>query len=340
MITKPTLSRRKLLVVGAAIPTLGALPLGFLGEARANDQPVAGDDPFVAGSYRFNIGDFKATVVSDGYGSVPFWPVFAANQTEEAVQPFLKQNRLGATVQGTNNLLVVDTGTDRVMVDTGFGDVLGPEVGHFPWLVANLKRAGITFESITMIIISHIHFDHVAGILSKAGDHVFPNAKYVVVDDEWAYWTGNRWEADVNASKLPDPLKKSVLYATKTYMPAIKGRMQLVRAGEDVAPGITLLPAPGHSPAMTAIRFSSGNDELIHMADTVHKSDSGLQHPEWSIIFDSYPEQGIATRKRILGQVAADRTLVMGYHFPFPGLGYVEAAGPAYRWNSLPWSWG
>ena len=111
MITKPTLSRRKLLVVGAAIPTLGELPLGFLGEARANDQPVAGDDPFVAGSYRFNIGDFKATVVSDGYGSVPLWPVFAANQTEEAVQPFLKQNRLGATVQGTNNLLVVDTGT-------------------------------------------------------------------------------------------------------------------------------------------------------------------------------------------------------------------------------------
>ena len=86
-------------------------------------------------------------------------------------------------------------------------------------------------------------------------------------------------------------------------------------------------PSPGHSPAMTAIRFSSGNDELIHMADTVHQSDSGLQHPEWSIIFNSYPEQGITTRSEILAQVAADRSLVMGYHFPFPGLGYVEAAG-------------
>ena len=99
--------------------------MGFLGDARANDQPAVGGDPFVAGSYLFNIGAFKATVVSDGYGSVPFWPVFAANQTEKLVQPFLKQNRLGATVQGTNNLLVVDTGTDRVMVDTGLATFLG-----------------------------------------------------------------------------------------------------------------------------------------------------------------------------------------------------------------------
>jgi glyoxylase-like metal-dependent hydrolase (beta-lactamase superfamily II) len=235
---------------------------------------------------------------------------------------------------------VVDTPTDRVMVDTGFGDVLGPETGHFPWLVESLKRAGFAPESITMIIISHIHFDHVSGIVDKVGNQVFPKAKYLVVDDEWAYWTGNRWESDVNASKLPDPLKKDVVYSTKRYMPPITGRVQFVRAGAEVAPGITLIPAPGHSPAMTAIRFASGKDELIHLADTCHRSDSGLQHPEWSIIFDYDPDQGIATRKRMLSQVTADQTLVMGYHFPFPGLGYVEMAGSAYRWNPLPWSWG
>jgi glyoxylase-like metal-dependent hydrolase (beta-lactamase superfamily II) len=115
--------------------------------------------------------------------------------------------------------------------------------------------------------------------------------------------------------------------------------MQVVRPGADVAPGITLIPAPGHSPSHTAVRFSSGNTEFIHMADVAHRSDSGLQHPEWSIIFDFDPEQAIATRKRTLRQVAADRTLVMGYHFPFPGLGYVEIAGSAYRWNAVPWTW-
>jgi hypothetical protein len=143
----------------------------------------------------------RATVISDGYGNVPFWPIFAANQPASATEAFLKENRLGPAPQFTNNLLVVDTPADRVLVDTGFGDVLGPSSGQFPWMVQNLERAGIPAESITMVIITHIHLDHVAGIVTKSGEHVFPKARYVVVDDELTYWTGNRFEADVNASK-------------------------------------------------------------------------------------------------------------------------------------------
>jgi glyoxylase-like metal-dependent hydrolase (beta-lactamase superfamily II) len=308
--------------------------------AQANDQPAVGSQPHGGGYYRFNIGSFKATVISDGYGNVPFWPIFAANQPASATESFLKQNHLSANPQFTNNLLVVDTPTDRVLVDTGFGDVLGPPSGQFPWLVENLRRAGIPPDSVTIVIISHVHLDHVAGIVTKSGHHVFPNAKYVIVDDELTYWTGSRFESDVNASHAPDEFKQAAIYAAKTYLPPIRQRMQVVRPGADVAPGITLIPAPGHSPSHTAIRFSSGGAELIHMADVAHRSDSGLQHPEWSTIFDFDGEQAIATRRRILGQVAADRTLVMGYHFPFPALGYVETAGSAYRWTPIKWSWG
>ena len=146
-------------------------------------------------------------------------------------------------------------------------------------------------------------------------------------------------KSDINASQAPEEFKKAAIYAAKTYLPPIRQRMQVMRPGAEVAPGITLIPAPGHSPSHTAIRFSSDNADLIHMADVAHRSDSGLQHPEWSIIFDFDPEQAIATRKRILSQVAADRTPVMGYHFPFPGLGYVETAGSAYRWSPVPWTW-
>jgi glyoxylase-like metal-dependent hydrolase (beta-lactamase superfamily II) len=333
------LTRRGLLSVGAAIPVLASLPLDVVNGAVV-EGAVAKYQPHGAGYYRFNIGSLKATVISDGYGDAEFWPIFAANQEASSTENFLKENHLGPKVQFTNNLLVVDTPTDRVLVDTGFGDVLGPPSGQFPYLVQNLKRAGIPADSITMVIITHVHFDHVSGIVTKSGAHVFPKAKYVIVDDELTYWTGNRFEADVNASKAPDALKKPAIYAAKRYLPPIRQRMQVVRPDADVAPGISLISAPGHSPSHTAIRFSSGNAELIHMADTAHRSDSGLQHPEWSIIFDSYPEQAIATRKRILSQVAADRTMVLGYHFPFPGLGYVEAAGSAYRWNPVPWTWG
>jgi glyoxylase-like metal-dependent hydrolase (beta-lactamase superfamily II) len=338
MTNMQTLTRRGLLGVGAAIPILAGLRLDVVSEANANDA-AARSQPHGGGYYRFEIGSLKATVISDGYGNVPFWPIFAANQQAASTEIFLRENRLSPTPQFTNNLLVVDTPTDRVLVDTGFGDVLGPSSGQFPWMVQNLERAGIPTESITMVIITHVHLDHVAGIITKSSNHVFPNAKYVIVDDELAYWTGNRFESDINASQAPEEFKKAAIYAAKTYLPPIRQRMQVMRPGAEVAPGIELVPAPGHSPSHTAVRFSSENTDLIHMADVAHRSDSGLQHPEWSIIFDFDPEQAIATRKRILSQVAADRTLVMGYHFPFPGLGYVETAGSAYRWSPIQWTW-
>ena len=109
-----------------------------------------GYQPHGAGYYRFSIGKFKATVISDGYGSVPFWPIFAANQPASGTEGFLKENHLDAILQVTNNLLVVDTPTDRVLVDTGFGDVLGPPSGQFPHLLQNLRRAGISPDSITI----------------------------------------------------------------------------------------------------------------------------------------------------------------------------------------------
>jgi glyoxylase-like metal-dependent hydrolase (beta-lactamase superfamily II) len=332
------LTRRRLLGAAAAIPVLAGLPIGDA-TAAPRVGATTGYQPHGAGYYRFSIGSLRATVISDGYGNAPFWPIFAANQPASATESFLKENHLGTTNQFTNNLLVVDTPTDRVMVDTGFGDVLGPASGQFPRLVQNLKRAGISPNSITMVIITHVHYDHVAGIVTKGGAHAFPKAKYVIVDDEWTYWTGNRFEADINASKAPDELKKPAIYAAKTYLPPIRKRMQAVRPGADVAPGISLISVPGHSPSHTAIRFSSGNAELIHMADVAHRSDSGLQHPEWSVIFDYDAEQAIASRRQILGQIATDRTMVLGYHFAFPGLGYVEAAGSAFRWNPVPWTW-
>jgi len=212
MRTTQTLTRRGLLGVGAAMPILAGLRLDVGSEANANDAP-ASSQPHGGGYYRFGIGGFKATVISDGYGSVPFWPIFAANQPEASTETFLNENRLGRTPQFTNNVLVVDTPTDRVLVDTGFGDVLGPASGQFPWLVQNLGRAGIPTESITTVIISHVHLDHVAGIITKSGDHVFPNAKYVIVDNELSYWTGNRFEADINASRAPEEFKRAAIYA-------------------------------------------------------------------------------------------------------------------------------
>ena len=190
-----------------------------------------------------------------------------------------------------------------------------------------------------MVIISHIHVDHISGVTTKAGEQVFPKARFVVVDDELSYWTGDRWEADVTASHLPEGFKQAAIFSVKNYLPLIRDRMEVVRPGADVVPGISLIAAPGHSPAHSAIRVASGNNMLIHMVDTVHNPKSGLQHPEWSVVFDYNDAQALASRRALLGEAAADKTLVMGYHFPFPALGYVEAAGSAFQFDPVIWTW-
>ena len=138
------------------------------------------------GFYRFNIGDFRATVISDGYGPIPV-PIFATNPSEAELAPVLKANFMQPVIQVTNNPLVVDTGRERVLVDTGFGEKIGPAIGGFPGLEANLHRAGITPESIDLVVISHGHLDHIGGLVTKSGALAFPKAQFVFVGMEWNY---------------------------------------------------------------------------------------------------------------------------------------------------------
>ena len=124
---------------GIVVRSSTTIPFGLTSPSRAEGE-LAGDGALQgAGLYRFNIGEFKATVISDGYGHFDFWPALATNQDEATVKAFLAQNHVSAQPQLTNNLLVVDTPTDRVLVDTGFGDSIGPQSGHFPQLVQNLS---------------------------------------------------------------------------------------------------------------------------------------------------------------------------------------------------------
>src|ERR1700730_4810716 len=128
--------------------------------AQAEDARQAGAESLNGnGFYRFKIGDFQATVISDGYGEIPVGPILAVNASEAELAPVLKANFMQPVIQATNNILVVDTGPERILVDTGFGEKLGPSFGTFPELQANLRRAGITPESINLVVTSHGHLD-------------------------------------------------------------------------------------------------------------------------------------------------------------------------------------
>src|ERR1700729_2027289 len=291
------------------------------------------------GFYRFKICDFQATVISDGYGPIPVGPIFAINVSEAELAPVLKANFMPPVIQVTNNILVVDTGRERILVDTGFGEKIGPPFGSFPGLEANLRRAGILPESIDLVVISHGHLDHIGGLVTKSGAVAFPNAQFVFVDTEWNYWTGSRYEIEVNSSPMPGPFKEGTIGAARENLPPIADRSRFVKQGGEITSGVHYIAAPGHSPSHASILFASGKEQFMHMGDIAHNPVTSLQHPEWTPIFDYDPARAINSRKAILDRVATDGILAMGYHFPFPGIGHVVKHEKAYRWEAVHWAW-
>jgi hypothetical protein len=165
------LTRRSIFRAGAVLAVAATTtPLFSRASARAEDARQPGAEPVNGdGFYRFKIGDFKATVISDGHGPVQVWPVLVMNASDAEVAPVLKANFMQPVIQITTNMLVVDTGRERILVDNGFGEKLGPTFGSFPALDANLQRAGITPESIDLVVTSHGHLDHIGGLATKSG---------------------------------------------------------------------------------------------------------------------------------------------------------------------------
>jgi glyoxylase-like metal-dependent hydrolase (beta-lactamase superfamily II) len=342
MIKSPTiLTRRNLFRAGAGLAVAAtATPLLTPASARAEDAQQAGAERLNGnGFYRFKIGDFHATVISDGYGEIPIRPILVMNASEAELAPVLKANFMQPVIQATNNILAIDTERERILVDTGFGEKLGPSFGSFPGLAANLRRAGITPESIDLVVTSHGHLDHIGGLATKSGALAFPKAQFVFVDTEWNYWTGSRYESEVNSSPMPDPFKKATIAAARENLQPVADRSRFVKQGGEITSGVHYIAAAGHSPSHATILFTSGNEQFMHMGDIAHNPVTSLQHPDWTPVFDYDPAQAIKSRKAILDRVATDQIMVMGYHFPFPAIGHVVRHDTAYHWEAAQWAW-
>src|ERR1700730_11899768 len=309
MIKSPTiLTRRSVFRAGAGLAVAAAATrLLTPASAQAEDARQAGTEPLNGnGFYRFKVGDFQATMISDGYGQIPVGPILAMNASEAELAPVLKANFMQPVIQITNNMLVVDTGRERILVDTGLGDKLAPSFGSFPGLKANLRRAGITPESIDLVVMSHGHLGHIGGLVKKTGALAFPKAQFVFVDTEWNYWTGGRYESEVNGSPMPDPFKKATIGAARENLPPVADRSRFVKQGGEITSGVHYIAAAGHSPSHASILFTSGNEQFMHMGDIAHNPVTSLQHPEWTPVFDYEPAQAIKSRKAILDRVATD----------------------------------
>jgi glyoxylase-like metal-dependent hydrolase (beta-lactamase superfamily II) len=292
MIKSPTiLTRRSVFRTGAGLAVAAtATPLLIPASAQAEDARQADAESLNGnGFYRFKIGDFQATMVSDGHGQLPIRPLLVMNASEAELAPVLKANFMQPVIQVTAQPLVVDTGRERILVDNGFGEKFGPSFGSYPALEANLRRAGITPDSIDLVVTSHGHVDHIGGLVTKSGALAFPKAQFVFVDTEWNYWTGSRYESEVNSSPMPEPFKTSTIVAARKNLPPVADRSRFVKQGGEITSGVHYVASPGHSPSHASILFTSGNEQFVYMGDIAHNPVTSLQHPEWTPIFDYDP---------------------------------------------------
>lgn len=324
--------------VGGMTASAAALPLLPSGVALADDAgfriPLNGN-----GFYRFKLGEFQLTVISDGFGDLPISPIFVTNAPEAELNPLLAANFMRPTIQGTVHALLIETGKERVLIDTGFGKKFGPTFGKYGAVTDNLRNAGVSLDSIDVVVLSHGHMDHIGGLVTKAGDVVFPQARHIFADAEWNYWTRGRFESDVKGSAAPDAFKKGLIDSAKEILPAVAERTKFVKLDAEIVSGVHFVPAIGHTPAHAAILVTSGSEQLLYLVDVAPNPVTSLQHPEWTPIFDQDPAQGVRTRKVLLDRAATDRSYVMAAHFPFPTVGHVERQGAAYRWLPVQWAW-
>lgn len=274
--------------------------------------------------HRFTVGSFSCFAVSDGGYTYPP-AAFAGN-----VPPTELERALGESGRPTDAIttpytcLFIDTGGHRVLVDTGAGP-LAPTTGR---LREHLRAVGIDTASIDTIILSHGHPDHLGGVAID-GVSAYPGARIVMSETERAFWTSNPSLDELHA----DPgMKELMRTLASANMAAIAGQIETVDQDAEVVPGVRVVAAPGHTPGHLAVEVSSDGDRLLDLVD-VALDPFLLTHPDWHPALDHDPIQAAATRRRLLDQAADDGTLVLNYHFPWPGLGHVRREEAVWRWE-------
>lgn len=325
-----TLNRRKIMLTAASAAAGLVLPTGAaLAQAAPTASPPIKSGN--AGHYHFRIGDISATVLSDGLiGGPP--RVYASDAPESELQDVLRQAFLPADRLTLNlNTLLIETNGRRILLEAGAGQTMGPQGGR---IFANLAAIGLQPDDIDIVVVSHTHPDHVGNLRAPDGGRAFRRAIVFAPRADWDFFIRN--DPDLSYMPVPEDFRRNFAAAIKRSVEPVTNGIELYEPGAEIVPGLVTLPAFGHTPGMANFLVQSGNDQLLLTADLAYHPIVNIDRP-WLPGPDRDKDAALASRRRIFDMAAADRLLVLGFHYPFPGLGRMLRTDASYAWVPINW---
>ncbi|MEM7032375.1 MAG: MBL fold metallo-hydrolase [Chloroflexota bacterium] len=282
----------------------------------------------MSGIYPFQIGTFQCAIIFDNIRQMQIQQIFPTVPSEELVNALHDCGLESEMVEMGFNCLYIDTGQQKILVDSGGGE------GQ---LLGNLSEINVQASDIDTIVITHGDGDHIGGL------EQFPNAHFFLPRLAWKLWTEPEKQAGMieefiklfqnalSEAQLVQRTKGRERYG-QVVLPSIEDRVTLVDFEAEFIPGIKFVAAPGHRSDHAAVEIQSNGETLLHLVDSI-RHPVQVTNPQWTTFIDSYPEQIVTTNKMLLQRANNNNAQVFGVHLTFPGLGHVIQTETGYKWQ-------
>ena len=291
-------------------------------------------DELVPSRYAQKVGAIDVLVISDGVLPIPAQTI--AHNIEPAVRTaWLEHEFLSPEMlEWPLNVVVVRSGGRTILIDAGIGMDPGLNLPQAGRLVGRLEAAGIDLASVTDVVLTHMHMDHIGGLLiDGVKDRMRPDLRIHVATAELKFWESPDFSRAVMPAGFPDALRR----AAKRFVNDYGSQLRPFEDEHEVTPGIVVSRTGGHTPGHSVVRLASGGDRLTFAGDAVFQV--GFDQPDWHNGFEHYPEEAARVRVKLLRELAANRELLVATHLPFPSLSHVAVDGDTFRCVPIVWDY-